>query len=428
MPSTVLDTSAAEIETTREWARWADANDPLAPLRDRFELPRSADGAPLVYFQGNSLGPMARRTRELVQEVMDQWGSRGHYARIEGSRPWMDYHAHARGSLAALAGAREHEVVAMAGLTETLHLLMASFWRPHTGRDLIIMEATAFPSDRYAVRSHVQARGFDPDSCIIEVQPRADGLLHADDFAHACAGAGDRAGLLLVGGVNYATGQLLDLGALVRAAHAAGAFACFDLAHAMGNVPLALHDIGADAAAWCGYKYLNGGQGATAGLYIHERHGLDATTPRFAGWWGVPLATRMAMEREFVATPGADGWQVSGPSVIGMAPLLASLELFDAAGFDRLRAKSLRLTAFLEMLLRERVPEARVLTPAATHERGAQLSIQLDERCMERHAQLLPAGIACDTRRPNVIRAAPAPLFNTFDEVWRFVDTLAGTR
>jgi kynureninase len=371
---------------------------------------------------------MARRTRELVLEVMDQWGARGHYARLEGPRPWMDYHAHARRSLAALAGAREHEVVAMAGLTETLHLLMASFWRPHTGRDRIIMESTAFPSDRYAVRSHVQARGFDPDACIIEVPPRADGLLHAEDFAQACSAAGDRAGLLLVGGVNYATGQLLDLGALVAAAHSVGAFACFDLAHAMGNVPLSLHDLGADAAAWCGYKYLNGGQGATAGLFIHERHGFDGTTPRFAGWWGVPLATRMAMERDFVATPGADGWQVSGPSVIGMAPLLASLELFDAAGFDRLRAKSLRLTAFLEMLLRERVPEARVLTPAATHERGAQLSIRLDERCMERHALLLPAGIACDTRRPNVIRAAPAPLFNTFDEVWRFVDALASTR
>ena len=185
MPSTVLDVNAAEIETTREWARWADANDPLAPLRDRFELPRGADGAPLVCVQGNSLGPMARRTRELVQEVMDQWGSRGHYARIEGARPWMDYHAHARRTLAALAGAREHEVVAMAGLTETLHLLMASFWRPHTGRDRIIMESTAFPSDRYAVRSHVQARGLDPDACIIEVPPRADGLLQALQAEHA---------------------------------------------------------------------------------------------------------------------------------------------------------------------------------------------------------------------------------------------------
>ena len=428
MPTTVLDTNAADIETTREWARWADAHDPLAPMRERFELPVGGDGAPLVYFQGNSLGPMARRTRELVAEVLDGWGTRGHYARLEGPRAWMDYHAHARRTLATLAGAREHEVVAMAGLTETLHLLLASFWRPHTGRDRIIMESTAFPSDRYAVRSHMQARGFDPDACIIEVPPRADGLLHAEDFAAACAAQGDRAGLLLVGGVNYATGQLLDLGELVRGAHAAGAFACFDLAHAMGNVPLALHDIGADAAAWCGYKYLNGGQGATAGLFVHERHGLDPATPRFAGWWGVPLATRMAMERDFVPTLGADGWQVSGPSVIGMAPLLASLEAFQEAGMGRLRAKSLRLTAFLEMLLRERVPEARVLTPAATDARGAQLSIQLDERCMERHARLLPMGIACDTRRPNVIRAAPAPLFNTFDEVWRFVDALASTR
>lgn len=399
-----------------------DRDDPLQGFRPRFALPRDASGQPLVYLCGHSLGLMPLAARQRVEEELDSWAQRGIDGQFSGRRPWIDYAGLLNEGLANLAGAQPHEVVAMNSLTVNLHVLMASFYRPQGARRRILIEAGAFPSDRYAVAGQIGWHGLDPADCLVELAPRAgEDLLRAEDIDEAIGHAGETLALVLWPGVQYLTGQSFDLARIVRAARRAGAAVGFDLAHAMGNVPLALHDSGADFAAWCSYKYLNAGPGAIGGAFVHERHQRRTDLPRLAGWWGNDPATRFGMAAGFDCAGGAAGWQTSNPPILSAAPLLASLEAFTAAGMPRLRAKSLALTRALEACI-DALPagEARILSPRDPAERGAQLSVRVKggrERSRRIFAALEARGIVCDWREPDVLRIAPVPLYNRFDEV-----------
>lgn len=404
-----------------------DAADPLAGFRDRFHLPPGPDGSPAAYFCGNSLGLMPRAARGLVEQELQDWGRLAVDAHFRGKTPWYDYHETVREPLGRLVGAHPHEVVAMNSLTVNLHLMMASFYRPRGERRKILIEATAFPSDAYAVRSQIALHGGDPGRDLIEVgEPQA--TIADAAILEAIERNGREIALVLLSGVHYFSGQRFDLRAIAHAAHAQGAKVGFDLAHAAGNVPLALHDSGADFACWCSYKYLNAGPGAVAGCFVHERHGLDPAVPRMAGWWGNDPATRFAayLEERFLPKPGADGWQLSNPPILSLAPLRASLALFEEAGMDRLREKSVRLTGLLERLLR--VPsrgQFTILTPSEPERRGCQLSLEVGERARDLFESLTAAGCVVDFREPDVIRVAPVPLYNTFGDVVRFARSAA---
>ncbi len=408
-----------------------DADDPLRGLREAFELPRGVDGSTPVYVCGHSLGPLPRGARDVLGAELEAWSALGVDGHFKDERPWYSYAEFAREGLARLAGARVGEVAAMNSLTVNLHLLMASFYRPRPGRAAILIEDGAFPSDRYAAATQIAFHGFDPRTELIVARPRAgEDLLREEDVEGLIAEHAARLALVLLPGVQYYTGQRLDIARLTHAAHAAGAIAGWDLAHAMGNVPLALHDDGADFAVWCSYKYLNAGPGAVAGAFVHERHATDRSLPRLAGWWGNDPATRFAMHDEtvFVPAPGAAGWQVSNPPIFALAPLLASLALFDRAGMDALRAKSLRLTGYLEFLL-DRLPHTgfRVITPRDPAARGCQLSLHAPGQGRAPFERLARAGVLADYRDPDVIRIAPAPLYTSFSEVHRIAAALEGS-
>jgi kynureninase len=418
-----LSPADAAFEDSREFARAADAADPLRELRARFALPADASGAPLAYLCGHSLGLAPRAARTRVLEELEDWERLGVHGHEQARRPWIGYAETLRADLALLAGARPDEVVAMNSLSVNLHLLLAGFYRPAGGRDAILIEAGAFPSDRHVVVSQIRWHGLDPRRCLIELAPRpgAD-VLDPADIEAALQRDAARIALVLWPGVQYRTGQAFDLARVVRAAHAAGAVAGFDLAHAIGNLPLNLHADGADFAAWCSYKYLNGGPGAIGGAFIHARH---AALPHLEGWWGHEAATRFQMPDEFVPGGGAAGWQISNPPVLSAAPLATALAIFRAAGVAALRAKSLRLTGWLEFLLRRRcAAQLEFITPA---ERGCQLSLRLRSRTHARtaFAALAPRGIVADWREPDVIRLAPVPLYNQFEDVWRAAAALA---
>ncbi|WP_295920332.1 kynureninase, partial [uncultured Xanthomonas sp.] len=341
---------------SRQHAIALDAADPLRALRQEFLFPQH-QGADQAYFVGNSLGLQPRGARAAVQEVLDKWSSLAVEGHFNGDTQWMTYHELLAAPLARLVGAHPHEVVAMNTLTVNLHLLMVSFYRPTRERPAILIEAGAFPSDQHAVASQIRFHGFDPTTDLIEVQPDGvDGTVSLAAIERAIAEHGPRLALVLWPGVQYRTGQAFDLAAVARLARAAGAAVGFDLAHAIGNVPLHLHDAAPDFAVWCHYKYLNAGPGAVAGAFVHERHG-HGETPRFAGWWGHDKRTRFRMAPEFVAAPGADGWQLSNPPILSMAPLRASLDLFERAGLDALRQKSQQLTGYLETLIRARLAD-----------------------------------------------------------------------
>jgi kynureninase len=395
-----------------------DAADPLRGFREGFHLPPGPDGAPAAYFCGNSLGLMPRAARGLVEQEMDDWARLAVDGHFRGKTPWYDYHETVREPLARLLGAKPHEVVAMNSLTVNLHLMMASFYRPRGERRRILIEATAFPSDAYAVRSQIALHGGDPERDLIRVgEPQA--TIEDAAILETIERHGAELALVLLSGVHYFTGQCFDLRAIARAAHAQGAAVGFDLAHAAGNVPLTLHDSGADFACWCSYKYLNAGPGAVAGCFVHERHGLDPGVPRMAGWWGNDPRTRFAayLEERFLPKPGADGWQLSNPPILSLAPLRASLALFDEAGMDRLREKSVRLTGMLERLL---AGSATVLTPPEPERRGCQLSLRVGERARALFDFLTSRGCVVDFREPDILRVAPVPLYNTFGDVARF--------
>ena len=417
---------------SRTHAMAMDAADPLRPLRSEFLIPKHKHSEQ-IYFCGNSLGLQPRGARAHVLQVLDKWSHEAVEGHFTGQAQWMTYHEQVREPLARVVGAQPSEVVAMNSLTVNLHLMMVSFYRPTSERAAIIIEAGAFPSDRHAVESQIRFHGFDPATQLIEVQPdQADGTLSMGAIERAISEHGSRAALVLWPGIQYRTGQSFELKKIARMAHAQGAVAGFDLAHAVGNVPVELHDSQADFAVWCHYKYMNSGPGAVAGCFVHERHARTAR-PRFAGWWGHEKETRFQMAPQFVPTPGADGWQLSNPPILALAPLLASLEVFDkAGGMTAIRAKSEKLTAFLESLIRARVPETlEIVTPPEPARRGSQLSLRVAggrERGRELFEYLSSVGTIGDWREPDVIRISPAPLYNRFMDVYRFVEEVESWR
>jgi kynureninase len=410
-----------------ERARTLDAADPLSDWRDEFHFPDDPSGARAIYLCGNSLGLQPRQAVTEVARVLADWQRLAVLGHHGGSAHWLTYQDVLAPSLGRLVGAAPEEVTAMASLTINLHLLMASFYRPTRDRYAILVEAGAFPSDRYAMAAQLTHRD-QPAAALVQVAPReGEYCLREEDIEAAIRREGGRLALVLLPGVQYLTGQCLDMARLARAAQGVGAHFGLDLAHAIGNVPLALHDSGVDFAVWCSYKYLNGGPGATAGLFVHSRH-HDADLPRLAGWYGNELRTRFRFDERFVAERGAAGWQVSNGPILGMAPLKASLAQFDAAGFDALVARSRRITAWLESLLEAHVEEAlEIITPRKADSRGAQLSVRARHGRDAGRAlfeRLMAAGVVCDWREPDIIRLAPAPLYNSYEDCWRCVEIL----
>ncbi len=404
-----------------------DAADPLRHFRDEFHLPLH-DGAPQAYFVGNSLGLQPKGARAHVEEVLDKWAREAVEGHFTGSAQWMPYHELVRDPLARVVGAQPQEVVAMNSLTANLHFMLVSFYRPTRERPVLLMEAGAFPSDRYALESQVRFHGFDPAEALVEVEPdNADGTFSMAAIARAIAEHGPRLATIVWPGVQYRTGQAFDLKEIARLGHAAGAVVGFDLAHAVGNLPLQLHDADADFAVWCHYKYMNAGPGAVAGCFVHERH-AHTDRPRFAGWWGNDASVRFRMGPDFSPTPGADGWQLSNPPILGLAPLRASLAQFDRATLPALRAKSEQLTGYLEALIDADLRDVlQVATPRDPAQRGCQLSIRVAggrARGRDLFDFLAARGVLGDWREPDVIRISPVPLYNSFADVLRFARTV----
>ncbi|HEY6645223.1 kynureninase [Povalibacter sp.] len=416
----------------RDTAQRLDAHDELAAFRAEFHLPVRQDGSPAVYFCGHSLGLAPKSAAQILNEELAAWATLGVEGHFEAARPWLTYHERLAPGLARLAGALESEVVAMNSLTANLHMMLTSFYRPTPQRSRILIEKSAFPSDRYAVASQIAQRGLDPGTQLIEIAPRPGEVsLRNEDICTLIEREGRSIATVMLPGVQYLSGQCFDMASITQCAHAQGATVGFDLAHAIGNVPLQLHDWNTDFAVWCSYKYLNSGPGAIGGCFVHERHAHSFDLPRFAGWWGHDKASRFDMPEAFQPLPGAEGWQVSNPSIFAAAPLLASLALFDAAGIQRLRAKSIALTGFLAGMLQQRLPHAvSILTPASEAARGCQLSLRLQRTAAEAravHRDLSRRGYICDWREPDVIRVAPVPLYNTFIEASEFVEALAAS-
>lgn len=401
-------------------ARALDADDALSRFRDAFALPTDPSGAPLVYFAGHSLGPQPRRARDYVNEALDDWARHGVEGHFAGRLPWMPYHELLTDATARLVGALPGEVVVMNTLTVNLHLMLTSFYRPTAARDLIVVEAGAFPSDRHAVASHARWHGRDPAQVILEVAPEP-GETHLRDEAILATldRLGERTALVLFGNCNYRTGQAFAMPAIVAAGHARGCTVGFDLAHGAGNLDCQLHDSGADFAVWCNYKYLNSGPGGLGGAFVHERH-HNADLPRLAGWWGHDKSSRFEMGPDFVPIASAEGWQLSNPPILQLAAVRASMDLFDAAGIGPLRARGDRLTQHLadwaDALPADRV---RVLTPREPRRRGSMITLQLPGRAAEVADRLHAQGIAVDLRRPDILRLTPAPLYCRFEDVAR---------
>ena len=416
-----------------DFARKLDAEDPLLHFREKFHLPLGADGKPFIYFAGNSLGLMPKSARAIVEEELDNWEKFGVDAHHGAGTPWYSYHETLREPTARLAGAQPNEVICMNSLTVNIHLMMATFYRPTKSRFKILMEDPAFPSDTYAIKTQIIHHGLDPKDALVLARPRqGEFAVRTEEIVDLIEKHHDELAVVMMGAVNFFTGQLFDIEKITSAAQKHGIIVGFDLAHAVGNVPLELHDWSVDFAVWCSYKYLNAGPGAVAGAFVHERHATNTKLPRFAGWFGNDPNTRfrLHLEPEFIPVPTADGWQISNPPIFSMVPLHASLAIFDeAGGIEPMRAKSIKLTGYLQFLLESDRHGASkrftVITPRNINGRGCQLSILAHEHPKELFRKLEAAGVKCDFREPNVIRVAPTPLYNTFHEVWRFAKILA---
>ncbi len=416
-----------------DWATAAalDAADPLASLRDEFELPPPPLGADdAVYFVGNSLGPLPKRARAYINDEIDQWARLGVHGHFAGSSGWVDYHERLVDSMASLVGGLPHEVVIMNSLTVNLHLLMVSFYRPTAKRHKILIEEHAFPSDHFAVESQIRLHGHDPAASLVTIGPKPGAeVIEPEDLIAAIDATGGELAMVLLPGVQYYTGQVMPMPEVVAAARRVGATVGFDLAHAAGNIELSLHEWGADFAAWCSYKYMNASPGGVSGIWVHERHVSDRELPKLLGWWGTRLETRFEMRNEFDPPDSADSWQISNGTALPMAALRASLEVFEkAGGMGPLREKSLKLTGYLQFLLDELVGDrVESITPREPERRGCQLSLRVTADGLtgrEIFDRIETAGVSCDWRHPDVIRVAPAPLFNSFTDVRRFVEIL----
>lgn len=412
-------------QTEESYARELDDADPLRTCRERFHVPVGPDGRELAYLCGNSLGLLPRASRAAVEEELSRWAELGVAGWFDGPFPWYGRDERDRAALGRLVGGLPHEVAAMNALTVNLHLMLATFYRPSSERQFVLVDTPMFPSDGYAVASHLRHRGIDPERATVRLPPRPGEIcVREEDLEDALLERGDAIALVLVSGVNYLTGQSLDLERVAEASRRAGCLLGLDLAHAVGNVPLRLHDWGADFAVWCHYKYVNAGPGAPGGCFVHERHARDVSLPRLGGWWGNDPETRFEMRPRFEPRPDALGWQISSPAILANATLGPALELLDEIGIQRLREKSIRLTGYLESLLENLVGESmEIITPREPKRRGCQLSVRIRRPGAEQ--ALAAAGVVCDVREPDVVRLAPAPLYNSFHDVWRGAKAVA---
>ncbi|WP_158840888.1 kynureninase [Polaribacter sp. L3A8] len=415
-----------KYQNNLEFAKQQDKEDALASLRNQFHIPKDKNGNDWLYFTGNSLGLQPKATKEYINQELEDWANLGVEGHFEAKNPWLNYHELLTDKMAKVVGAKPVEVVVMNTLTTNLHLLMVSFYRPTKTKYKIIIESDAFPSDRYAVQSQLKFHGFDEETDLIEWKPReGETLLNIEDLETILEFEGDEVALLLIGGVNYYTGQFLDLERIAQIGHAKDCIVGIDLAHGAGNIQPNLHNSGVDFAAWCTYKYLNSGPGSLAGLFVHEKHAKNKKLPRFAGWWNHNKETRFNMRMPFDVMEGAEGWQLSNPPILSMAAILASLDIFDKVGMDALREKSEKLTGYFEFLINEIGSDnIKIITPSKPKERGCQLSIQVKNADKSLHKKLIEKHLITDWREPDVIRCAPTPLYNTFEDVYQMVSIL----
>ncbi len=425
-----MASSSTDLTPDEACAERLDARDPLSRFRDEFAIPTRADGSPEIYLVGNSLGAMPHRARQAVSDELERWSTIGVRGHFEGPAPWAPYHEFLTDPMRALVGGNADEVIVMNSLTVNLHLLLISFYRPTERRHKILIEEHAFPSDHFVVESQIRQRGFDPAESMVVVRPRdGEETLRPDDILAAIDDCGDALALVLLPGVQYYTGQVLPIGPITASAHAAGAYAGFDLAHAVGNIELALHEDGVDFAAWCTYKYLNSGPGGVAGAFVHERHVDDPTLPKLTGWWGTNAATRFEMRTRFDPIPTIESWQLSNAPILAMAALRGSLEVFaEAGGMAALRRKAELQIDYLDLLLDTHLSDrVENLTPRPLGERGCQFALRVSAPGItgrEVFERLEREGVACDWRYPDVIRVAPVPLYNSFSDIWRFSQLL----
>jgi len=416
----------SDYKTGLDYAKKQDQNDPLAHYRSQFHIPKDKDGNDWLYFTGNSLGLQPKSTQKYIQQELDDWANLGVEGHFEAKNPWMPYHEFLTESMAKIVGAKPIEVVVMNTLTTNLHLLMVSFYQPTKTKYKIVIESDAFPSDRYAVQTQLDFHGFDANEGLIEWKPRkGEELLNIEDLESILDQQGDEIALLLIGGVNYYTGQYLDLKRIAELGHSKNCMVGIDLAHGAGNIQPELHKSGVDFAAWCTYKYLNSGPGSLAGLFVHEKHAHNKDLKRFAGWWSHNKDTRFNMRQPLDVTPGAEGWQLSNPPILSMAAIKASLDMFNEVGMEALRKKSEQLTGYFEFLINElNNDKIKIITPTDPKQRGCQLSIQVKDADKSLHHKLTKANIITDWREPDVIRCAPVPLYNSFEDVYRMVEKL----
>lgn len=406
-----------------DFAREMDASDPVAHFRERFFIPQTDDGKECIYLAGHSLGLQPKSVKAYLDLELKDWARLGVEGHFHAKNPWMPYHRLLTEQTAALVGAEPEEVVVMNSLTVNLHLMMVSFYRPTSERHKVLVERGAFPSDQYAVKSQINFHQLDPASSFLELTPReGESCMRDEDVHEMIEREGDSIALILLGGVNYATGQLFDMKGITEAGHRKGCVVGFDLAHAAGNVPLHLHDWGSDFGVWCSYKYLNGGPGCVGGCFVHARHASDRNVLRFAGWWGHDEKIRFNMDPNFRATAGAEGWQLSNPPIMALAPLRASMEIFEEATMNRLRAKSINLTSYLEYLLKGAGNRRfSIITPSDGARRGSQLSLRISDHGRQACDRMTGAGIIGDWRQPDIYRIAAVPLYNSYHDAYRFV-------
>ena len=415
-----------EFKDTKEYALQLDKDDELANYRDMFFIPKQKNGKDVIYFAGNSLGLQPKTAKKYIDQELKDWADLAVEGHMKAKHPWLPYHEYLTEQTARLVGGKSVEVVNMNSLTVNLHLMLVSFYRPISNRYKILIESPSFPSDNYAVQSHIKFHGFEVSNSLIEISPRnGESYIRTEDIIELIEKNGCDISLILLPGVNYYSGQAFDIKEITKAGHNSGCVVGFDLAHGIGNLILNLHECDVDFAVWCSYKYLNGGPGAVAGCYVNEKHTVNNEIPKFLGWWGNDKATRFLMEKKFKPIPGVESWQLSNPPIFQLAALKASLDIFDEIGMKRLRKKSEVLTSYLEFLIEDKTSNiTEIITPKDKNHRGCQLSLRFKKNGKEMFNKLLENGVVCDWREPDAIRIAPVPLYNSYNDVYKFVEIL----